>query len=123
MIIGQFTRDDRPIIGLPLRNSDGEEVQIEAAIDTGFLGALFLPNRLVQRMRLQEIDRETVMLADGSLSRLPLHEVAVIWEGEARLVTAYGANGIALVGYELLKDHLGYIEFFDGGEVIIEPRD
>lgn len=108
---------------LTVRNEDGEEAEIEGAIDTGFLGALLLPSRVVRRLNLPLVGREVVMLADGSLSELPLRRVTVLWEEEERRVTTDAADTIALVGVELLLDSIGRIEFFQGGEVTIEARD
>lgn len=123
MIIGEFTREDRPIITLSVRNAYGDGTEIEAAIDTGFLGALLLPTQLVRQINLPLVGREFVILADGSLSELPLHRAVVLWEKRERRITAYAADTIALVGIELLRGSVGYIEFFDGGEVTVESRD
>lgn len=123
MIVGEFTRELRSMISLTVCKEEGEEVEIEGAIDTGFLGALLLPSRIVRRLNLPPVGREVVILADGSLSELPLYRVTVLWEDEERVTTTYAADTIALVGVELLLDSVGHIEFFQGGEVTIEARD
>lgn len=123
MIVGQFSPEDRPLISLTICNTNGEEISIDGAIDTGFLGTLLLPNWVVRHLNLPECERETVILTDGSLSELPLHEATVLWDGEEREILAFAADTITLVGFELLRDSVAYIEFFAGGSVTIEPRD
>nr|CAA9211982.1 hypothetical protein AVDCRST_MAG63-20 [uncultured Armatimonadetes bacterium] len=120
MIVGEFTNGDRAVIPIALLADDGQETEIEAAIDTGFMGALLLPQSMIRRSRLPHLDDELVLLADGTLTRLALHEVTVVWGGERRTVAAHAADSTPLVGIEMLRGSVGTFEFFEGGSVTIE---
>lgn len=123
MIAGRFSDGERIIVDLTITGFNDEQMEIEAVVDTGYVGALLLPASVVMHLNLSRIDEEVVMLADGSRTRLPLYEVTIHWEEKEQTVSAHMADGNALIGMELLQGSTGYFEFFDGGTVTIEPGD
>lgn len=120
MIFGEFTSSNQAQITLTIGNGTDNSVDVEAIIDTGFMGALLLPRSLVSRLQLPQINQEELRLANGSISRFSVHEVVVLWHEEERIVQAHAADGDILVGIELLRGSIGTFEFIDGGTVTIE---
>jgi hypothetical protein len=59
-------------------------------------------------------------LANGVIVKVPVLEVAVIWEGERRLTELLVMEGNALLGTEFLLDHLLTVEVATGGAVTVE---
>jgi clan AA aspartic protease len=110
------------VIPLTVSGPAGARREIDAIIDTGFGGFLTLPPGLVTELGLnfEGIGRAT--LGDGSEITFPYYDVAVLWEGEARLGLADEADTTPLVGMSLLSNHSLYVEVEEGGRVVIEAR-
>lgn len=123
MIFGEFLPPGQARVLATIRNAEGEEAEINAIVDTGFMGSLLLPRTLANDLNLPQIDQEVLALAEGSLIRFAVHEVVIDWQDEERIVAAHVADGDILIGIELLRGNVGTIQFFDGGEVIIETAD
>lgn len=121
MIVGKFVDDERIVVPFTLLTPDGDEKEFEATLDTGFVGSLLLPIDWVQRMELPRISQDLVLLADGTLTRLPTYQATLLWGEKETLVEILAApREFALVGIELLRGSTATFEFFAGGEIIIE---
>ena len=123
MIFGEFLPPGQARVTAIISNVAGEEAEISAVIDTGFMGALLLPRSLAQHLDLPQIDQEMLKMADGSLVRFAVHEAVITWQEEERIVAAHVSDGDILIGIELLLGNVGTIEFFDGGAVTIKAAD
>ena len=122
MMMGRLTDENEFLFALTLRNVDGEEVEVQALLDTGFSGSLVLPGYIIRRLALPQDDVERVSLADGSITRFSVHEVTVVWDDTERVVTALGADGEdLLIGVQLMRGSVTLLEAIDGGEISIEP--
>jgi clan AA aspartic protease len=123
MIVGQFLHNERLIIPVSVLDSDGEYREIEATIDTGFVGGLLLPTQTVQELELPRLGATLALLADGTMTRLPTYIGTVLWgEEEREIEIIAAARDLPLVGVELLLGSTAHFEFFEGGEVSIEPE-
>ncbi len=98
------------MLPLVVYSADGAAWKIQAVADTGYQGALLLPRTLVMRRGLPLIDEEKVLLAVGSITRLALHDVILLWNEVERNVAAHAADSVTL-------------EVMDGGTVTVEPLD
>ena len=67
MIVGIVSRDLEATVRLFVRGENGEELEIEAVIDTGFSGFLTLPSAFVTSLALTWRGREDALLGDGSI--------------------------------------------------------
>lgn len=84
---------------LRLRLSAAETV--ECLVDTGFTGALVLPQALVGRLNLPIVGREVFEMVGGRQFIASLAFVDIEWLGEARTVRVI-VNEETLLGTELL---------------------
>ena len=120
MMVGRLTDENEFLFPLVLRNEDGEELEVQAVLDTGFSGSLVPPGEVVRRLALRQDDVERVLLADGSMTRFSAHEVTVVWDDEDRTVTALGSGGDVLIGVQLLRGSVTLLEAIEGGDITIE---
>jgi clan AA aspartic protease len=121
MIIGRFVENERVVIPFIIFDGNGEEYEIEATIDTGFIGEVFLPYAMVQQLQLPKSSEQLVRLADGTRTRLPLYSGVIRWGEEEREVEVLASNrDYPLVGMELLRGGIAHFELFDGGDITIE---
>jgi clan AA aspartic protease len=113
--------DRRPMIPLDLLAPDGQQVEIEAVLDTGFSGFLSLPVPLVNALALPFLNYFRAFLADGSSVRLSVHAAAILWDDDERDVEVLATGRQPLIGTAILDGHDVTIEFMEGGPVTIEP--
>lgn len=121
MISGEFTEDDQIIVRVSLLGTDGEQAEIDAILDTGFSDALMVPDAVIKRLGLVELDTVQAIMADGRGAYLSVYEAVVEWDGEERTIPVFAGGGKALLGMALLRGCLGTFEFFPGGLITIEP--
>ena len=121
-MVGRLTDDNEFLFPLLLRNPEGEELEVQAVLDTGFTGYLVLPTDTIRQLALRQEDTEEVSLGDGSITLFSVHEVIVVWDDEPRNVTALGADGDILIGVQLLRGSVTVLEAVDGGEITIEAQ-
>ncbi len=122
MMVGRLTDENEFLFPLVLRNTEAEELEVQAVLDTGFSGSLVLPGGVIRRLSLPQDDVERVSLADGSMTRFSVHEVTVVWDDEERAVTALGTEGDVLIGVQLLRGSVTLLEAMDGGDITIEAQ-
>lgn len=118
---GEYQDSDEILVTLTIGNETGDEQEIDAIVDTGFGGYLMLTPEVVQDLALPQTDVSAAILADGSVVQLAVHEVAVVWNEEERVVPAYVGNGEMLLGMALLRGSVGAFDFFPGCISTIEP--
>lgn len=100
----------------------GQAQEVVAVIDTGYSGALSLPDRIIQALALHPLADRTVRLADQSTRLLRTFEADVLWVGHRRALRVLELEGDPLIGTTLLKNSNLLIEFVDGGGVSITAR-
>lgn len=120
---GEYQENDQLIVTLTIGNEEGDEREVDAIVDTGFGGSLMLTPEVVEALALPQTDVGTAVLADGSIVRLAVHEVIVVWNEEERAVSAYVGEGDILIGMALLRGTIGTFDFFPGCISTIEPRE
>ena len=123
MIQGVVNAAYEPVVTLALQGPSGQDVEIEAVIDTGFNGYLTLPPGLVADLGLPLVGTGSGVLADGSVVRFDIHCCTVLWDAQERLVRVNVADTTPLVGMRLLDRHSLYVEIEDGGRVVIRARE
>ena len=120
MIEGLVNAAYEPVVPLTVRGPTGETRELDAVIDTGFNRFLTLPSTLVAELALPFIGVSRVVLANGSEETLDMHDVTVLWDGQARNVDAFVADVTPLVGMSLLDGYALHVHVRDGGRVVIE---
>ncbi len=95
----------RYFLGLPFVTLNVGIKEIEAIIDTGFNGALLLPQEIIKEIKLKKIGVSDYIMADGTTSETELYLSEIEWIGKKKKVTVVSSSSdIALVGMELLYD-------------------
>ena len=120
MINGQVTPDREAVIRLTLRGPSGQEVEVDAVLDTGFTEYLSLPPAVVRTLQLPYRASTQFTLADGSIVSLDIFRVMVLWDGQSRVVPVLAAAGGALIGMALVYGSRVTLNVVDGGPVNIE---
>ena len=120
-MIGFVSPEFRPFIHLTVRGPHGAAREIEAWVDTGFDGALVLPQNVIDELGLTPALTTTLQLADGSEVEFGTYEGHVVWGGIEHRVQVMTTQGFVLVGLTLMREHQLNVTFTDGGTVTIEP--
>jgi clan AA aspartic protease len=122
MITGTVNGNLEACLQLSLHSPDGRQLRIQAVIDTGFAGCLFVPREVVDRLGLPSIGTVIGILADESEAQLDRHLGVIEWNGRQREIDVLAGDGEPLVGTEMLRNHSVNIVMAPGGEVIIRSR-
>jgi clan AA aspartic protease len=122
MITGKVSDDREAGIRLTVRTSNGDDLDVEFVIDTGFNGWISLPSTLIADLGLLWRRRGRGELADGSATIFDIYEATIVWDGELRRVWADEIDAAPLVGMSLLDGHELTIEAWNGGTVSIVAR-
>lgn len=120
MIRGVITSNREAVIRIRVRSVGGQEVQMDAAIDTGFNGFLTLPVQLVASLALSFAGTTRAVLGDGRELSVDAFEVNVLWDDQEQSVVALATEGSVLVGMALLFGSRVTLDVEDGGSVLIE---
>jgi clan AA aspartic protease len=119
MIEGIVTADGDAVIPLKVRGFAGQEVEVQAIVDTGFGGALSLHPDHVPHLGLLPSGEATVTLADGTEYVAVTYSAIVEWDGVERLVTVTASDAAILVGMALFRGFNLSVDVVDGGAVRI----
>ena len=95
---------------------------VEAVIDTGFTGALSLSESAAYELGLRSTRAERVTLADGRSIRANVHAARILWHGQPLDVRVQTLGSYPIIGTALLINSRLTIDWWDGGDVIIEER-
>jgi clan AA aspartic protease len=120
MITGTFSQR-RAYVNLTVRGSNGQEGTVEFVLDTGFTGALALPDAACSTLGLIAARIQLARLADGSRVVLDVYEAALAWNGGERVVEVLAIEGAPLLGMSVLYGSRLLIDVIDGGPVTITP--
>lgn len=92
-----------PSISITMHRADGEDLEIEALMDSGFSGEVALPMSVVEDLGLVYARGHIVVLADGSYRQVETFKGAVFFAGEWHDVTVYSTGGGPAVGMRLMQ--------------------
>lgn len=118
MITGKVVKS-QAIIDVAIEGTDGASVSIAAIIDTGYNGAVTLPNQIIRSLGLPLMGHRRGRLADGSVVITKTCRGVVRWFGESREVLVAEMTGTPLVGMALLTGCRLTIDAFEGGQITI----
>jgi len=121
MIRGVVNARREALVALRIRGPGGDEMAVDAVVDSGFTAALALPVDLVSALGLAPQSVGGAVLADGSLRQFDIYAAEVAWGDDWRpvLVSAVGAE--VLLGMWLMANHELRIAVVPGGDVEITP--
>jgi Predicted aspartyl protease len=116
---GVVTAGREAIVRVRLRSLQGQEVDIDTVLDTGFTESLSLPQTWVDTLALPLIELNEMTLADGSVIPVEVYEGRVIWDRHEHTIVIHCVEGSPLLGMFLLYDYLLTIQVVAGGSVTI----
>lgn len=128
MISGQVKSDYadgaglEALIPINIVNSIGAFQTLEAVVDTGFSGALSLPESSVVELGLDYRGDRPITLADGQTHFKRTYLAGLLWHGQPIDVRAHMMGDKPMVGVALLSPCHLTIDLWDGGAVVIEER-
>jgi len=120
-MISGMVRDFEIIVSLPLLFADGSIVLQEFVLDTGFAGALLLPESEVIRLQLPFYEFVDSTLANGKMVRLPQYIAEVNWHGKLLPALVIATGNRPLLGMALLAGSELWTRIVEGGGVEIKP--
>ena len=109
-----------PRVPLDILGGDGAFRSVSAVVDTGFTGALTLPESIVSELGLDQQDPREITLADGRRQSRPVLRAELLWHGQPIDVLAYMMGEQPMIGTALLSPCRLTIDLWPGGAVIIE---
>ena len=122
MIEGAVNAAYEAIIPLRIQGPEGQSVDIEAVVDTGFTGFLTLPLDVVDELGLPFAYVVQAFLANDDEVRFNVHHATVLWDGQPRDVEAAATGSSPLVGMMLLDRHTLTIDVEAGGRVVMQAK-
>jgi clan AA aspartic protease len=120
MITGTVNGRFEMVIKLPVRDSVGQEHEIEAILDTGFTGSLTLPPSLIGSLNLPWRSRSSAILANSRVEQFDVHAATVIWDGVPRHILIQAMDNPPLLGMALLANYDLRARVIVGGSVQVE---
>ena len=118
MIEGTF-RDDWPYVTLTVIGEQ-DTVEVDFIVDTGFGGALALPDEFLQRIGANYTGSDRYSLADGTVRRFGIAEVRIAEAEEERDFIVLAKEGRPLVGIDFFREQHLHMEVTEGGAVLAE---
>lgn len=119
MIIGSVSARHEATIRLPVLDTNGQQREMAAIIDTGFSGSLTLPPDVIATLGLPWRTRGDVLLADGSEAQFDIYAATIIWDGDFRNILIEAADTDPLVGMALLLGFEVNFQVVEAGSVVI----
>jgi len=120
MITGMVNARYEMAITLSVRNSAGQEQEVEAILDSGFTGSLTLPPSLIAKLGLPWRSRSSVVLANGNVEELDIHAATIVWDATPRAILIQAVDNVPLIGMALLVGYDSRARVTIGGTVQIE---
>lgn len=118
MITGTV-KGDEARIRLKLIGTNGNDVYVQAVVDTGYTGSLSLSPSLIAELGLQWRSMGCGLLADGSEMLFDVYEAVLDWDGKRVIVLVAEADADPLIGMRLLRGHELKVQVRSAGEVTI----
>ena len=95
-------------------------LRIVFVVDTGFAGALTLPDTVIAALQMPFLQEMTANLADDNSVKTDVHIASILWNGQQRNVAVLAMGRRPLLGTALLAGNQLVSNFVDGGLVLIE---
>jgi clan AA aspartic protease len=120
MITGTVSGRHEMVIKLKVRDSAGQEHDVETILDTGFTGSLTLAPSLIASLGLPWRSRSSAILANGNVEQFDIYAATVIWDGMPRSILVPAIDSTPLLGMALLVGYDLRVRVIVGGSVEIE---
>lgn len=122
MMTGMINDSREAVLMMRVQAADGQAVEVEFVLDTGYNGSLSLPPEVIVSLTLPARGSRYVTLGDGSTVLLNIYRATVVWDGQPRLVQVMETEDVSLIGMSLLYGYRVILDVVDGGLVSIEAK-
>jgi clan AA aspartic protease len=112
-----FRRD--AVVEVTVSGSASQAERVACVVDTGYDGALTLPEAITAKLGLEPAGVGRSVLGDGKTVSYPMYEAFVTWDGAPRRVVVDAAETEPLLGMALMEGFEVCIEVVAGGRVRI----
>ncbi len=102
MMTGMINDSKEAVLKVLIQGPDGQEIEAEAVIDTGYNGTLSLPPEAITFLALPARGSRYVTLGDGNTVLMNIYRATVIWDGLPRPVQVMETEDVSLIGMSLL---------------------
>ena len=123
-VIAQETEDNsirlEPHITIEVAGVDRVFQSENVVVDTGFTGALTLPESTIAQLGLTRYGRRPAVQASGERRMFEIYGALVSWHGNLRPVFVYLSESRPLLGMALLMGSRLTVDAWEGGDVTIE---
>ena len=123
-VIAQETEDNsirlEPHITIEVAGVDRVFQSENVVVDTGFTGALTLPESAIAQLGLTRYGRRPAVQASGERRMFEIYGALVSWHGNLRPVFVYLSESRPLLGMALLMGSRLTVDAWEGGDVTIE---
>ena len=114
VITGTVNANREAILRLTIRDVNGQEIERDALVDTGFDGWLSLPPEFIAALGIPWHRYGLAVLADGSQTTSNIYIGDVLWDGQPRTILIYELDGEPLVGMSLMYGYELVLPVLDG---------
>jgi clan AA aspartic protease len=108
------------LIGVVFRLPNRPDLQIEFVVDTGFEGALTLPQNVVAALGLPALGQINANLADDSSAKVDVYQATILWHGQEVPVALLAMGKRPLLGTSLLDGFNLNADFEDQGVATLQ---
>jgi len=109
-------------VEITIAGDRGESRTLAAVVDTGFTGWLTVPSSVMSELGLTPAGNAQNTMANGLEAESVFCEAAVLWHENTVDVLVDIMDNTPLIGTDLLSGSRLTIDWWDGGDVIIEER-
>ena len=95
---------------------------LEVVVDTGYTGWMSLPEPIINDIGLDHAGTRPATLANGQTVPTDAYNAGLLWHGQPIDIVVQALNSKPMIGAELLANSRLSIDWWDGGDVIVEER-
>ena len=110
------------IVHVEVQDASGNFHRVQCVLDTGFDRDIALPLVAIERLGLAPAETVSVTLANSTRVLMRRYSTRVSWQGQLIEVDVLETNGESAIGMALLENSVVTPQVWDGGDVLIEPR-
>ena len=113
-----------PLVPIEVESgTEDDRTELEALLDSGFTGAISVPLRTVEGLKLEWSGEHSVTLGDASKVGVDLYEGIVLFAGRRYRCAVLATGDVPTVGMHLMQGMKVCFEALEGGAIEIESSD
>jgi clan AA aspartic protease len=117
-----IVQDLQARLNISLRIPPFPDFSIECVVDTGFAGALTLPQAVIEVLQLPFFQEIEANLANDQDVKTSVYLATILWEGNEVEIAVLSMGRRPLLGTALLQNQRLVADFWEEGSVTITSR-